>query len=290
MSLIKMDDPQRAVQIKLFMDGPAFEKGIPVHLLTQGFEASQAILDRAYLSLADRTRLTSDERLHFYLLAKDVKHSSLDSVIDVVVSGVQTSFPFLGAVGPANIWEYAKNAYELLKFVYAAATKGEQPTYQHTGDGNIEVNNGTQVNVYNAPVYNIAKASQKIYVDMAKSVTSGRIKTFSLTDVEGSAGIRIAKDEAAFFDMPTAIDTQPIELECEIFDFNKFEDSGKLRVFDGQLLPSKDYRFSVVGKQADSDYIEAMLRQTVMITCLKEVMVDPLAREKIVRLQVLKVA
>lgn len=86
------------------------------------------------------------------------------------------------------------------------------------------------------------------------------------------------------------IDPQPIELDCEIFDFNKFEDSGKLRVFDGQLLPMKDYRFSVVGNQADQTYIEAMLRRNVKVICLREVIVDPLAQEKIVRLQVLKVA
>lgn len=125
---------------------------------------------------------------------------------------------------------------------------------------------------------------------MAKNVTSGAISSFSLSDVRGDAGIRIAQNEAAFFDVPSTIDPQPIDLDCEIFDFNKFEDSGKLRVFDGQALPMKDYRFSVVGKQADSDYIEAMLRRSVRITCLREITVDPLAQEKVVRLQVLKVA
>lgn len=66
--------------------------------------------------------------------------------------------------------------------------------------------------------------------------------------------------------------------------------TGTLRVFEGQLLPIKDYRFEVAGSQADSDYIEAMLRKSVRITCLREVTVDPLAQEKIVRLQVLRVA
>jgi len=33
-----------------------------------------------------------------------------------------------------------------------------------------------------------------------------------------------------------------------------------------------------------------MLRKTVKVTCLKEIKSDPLAQEKIVRLQVLKVA
>lgn len=289
MSLIELDDPQRAVQIDLYMDGRAFEHGIPVHLLLQGFDTSQTILDRAYLGLAGRARFTADERQRFYLLTKGVRHSSLDSWMDLVLTGVQTSFPIFGALGPAGIWEYSKQAYGLLKFAYAAVKGGSQPTYQNNGDGTLSVNNGTQTNVYNGPVYNIAKASQRVYVDMAKNVTAGTINSFSLSERGGEFAIRIAQDEAAFFDVPSVIDPQPIELDCEIFDFNKFEDMGKLRVFEDQVLPTKDYRFSVVGNQADQTYIEAMLRRQVKVTCLREVVVDPLAQEKIVRLQVLKV-
>lgn len=290
MSLIDLDDPQRAVQIDLYMDGRAFENGIPVHLMLQGFEASQTILDRAYLGLVGRTRFTAEERQRFYLLTKGVKHSSLDSWMDLMLTGVQTSLPVLGALGPAGIWEYSKQAYELLKFAYEAVKKGNQPTYQNNADGTLSVNNGTQINIYNGPVYNIAKSSQRVYVDMAKNVVDGTINSFSLTERNGESAIRIAQNEASFFNVPSAIDPQQLELDCEIFDFNKFEDIGKLRVFDGQALPSKDYRFSVVGNQADQPYIEAMLRRQVKVTCLREVIVDPLAQEKIVRLQVLTVA
>lgn len=289
MSLIELEDPQRAVEIDLYMDGRAFERGIPVHLLLQGFETSQTILDRAYLGLAGRARFTAEERQRFYLLTKGVRHSSLDSWMELVLTGVQTSFPILGALGPAGIWEHSKQAYEMLKFAYEAVKKGDQPTYQNNGDGTLSVNNGTQVSIYNAPVYNIAKASQRVYVDMAKNVTAGTINSFSLSEKSGDVAIRVAEDEAAFFDIPSTIDPQPIELDCEIFDFNKFEDMGKLRVFEDQLLPSKDYRFSVVGNQADQTYIEAMLRRQVKVTCLREMIVDPLAQEKIVRLQVLNI-
>lgn len=289
MSLIELEDPQRGVKIDLYMDGRAFERGIPVHLLVQGFETSQTILDRAYLGLAGRARFTAEERQRFYLLTKGVRHSSLDSWMELVLTGVQTSFPILGALGPAGIWEYSKQAYEMLKFAYAAVKKGDQPTYQNNGNGTLSVNNGTQINIYNAAVYNIAKATQRVYVDMAKNVTAGTINSFSLSEKSGDVAIRVSKDEAAFFDIPSVIDPQPIALYCEIFDFNKFEDMGKLRVFEDQVLPPKDYRFSVVGNQADQTYIEAMLRRQVKVTCLREVIVDPLAQEKIVRLQVLKI-
>ena len=176
----------------------AFAQGIPVHLLLQGFETSQTILDRAYLGLSGRSRFTADERQKFFLLTKGVKHSSLDSWMDIVLIGVETTFPLLGALGPAGIWEYSKQAYELLKFAYEAVKKGEQPTYQNNGDGTLSVNNGSQTNIYNAPVYYIAQASQRVYVDMAKSVNSGRIDSFSLTEKQDGTGIRVAHNEAAY--------------------------------------------------------------------------------------------
>ena len=120
MSLIELEDPQRSVQINLHMNGSAFERGIPVHLLLQGFESSQTIFDRSYLGLSSRARFTSEERQKFFLLTKGVEHSSLNSWMDLVLTGVQLSLPVLGALGPAGIWEYSKQAYELLKFAYTA--------------------------------------------------------------------------------------------------------------------------------------------------------------------------
>lgn len=290
MSLIELDDPQRAVQLGLYMSGKAFERGIPVHLLTQGFSSAQTILDRSYLGLAGRTKLTAEDRQRFYLLTKGVKHSSLDSLMDMVLSGVQTSIPSLGALGPAGIWEHAKQAYDLLKFAYEAVKRGNQPTYQNNGDGNLIVNNGSQTHIYNGPVFNIARSSQRTYLNMASQIKTGAIDSFSLAAGAEHQAIQLAANEAAFFDIPSTIDPEALEVQCEIFDFNKFEDVGKLRVLEGQALPAKDYRFSVVGNQADSTYIEAMLRKSVKVNCLREVTVDPLAQEKIVRLQVLRVA
>lgn len=115
MSLVELEDPQRPVQIELYMDGSAFDRGIPVHLLMQGFETSQTILDRSYLGLSGRSRFTAEERQRFFLLAKGVKHSSLDSYMDLVLTGVQTSFPVLGALGPAGIWEYGLDSLSVMR-------------------------------------------------------------------------------------------------------------------------------------------------------------------------------
>lgn len=290
MSLIDLENPQSEVALGLYMNGREFEVGIPVHLLLQGFESTQLILDKAYLELALKKRLTQEERKHFFLLTRGVKHDSMESWMELVLTGVQTTIPVLGALGPTGIWEYSKQAYELLKFAYKAIKSDRPATYSHTGQGNIEVNNGTQTVIFNAPVYNIARATQKVYVDLAKQIATGHVDTFRLTSPRDLHGIELSANEAEFFDIPSVIDTTPIEVDCEIFVFNKFEDTGTLRVFEGQVLPIKDYRFEVVGSQADSDYIEAMLRKSVRITCLREVTVDPLAHEKIVLLQVLRVA
>jgi hypothetical protein len=288
MSLIEVEDPQAPVDIRLYMNGTAFKDGIPIYLLTHGFSSAQTLLDRAYLGLAGKARMTAEERSHFYLLTRGVKHSSLDGLMQLVLTNVQTTFPIIGALGPTGIWEYAKQAYELLKFVYEQVKKGNTPTIQHSGNGDVTVTSGGITNIYNGTVFQIADNSQRIYVDVAKQINRGGVDQFSLTDGRGT-GLSLTTTEAAYFDTASVIDTTPIKIECEIFDFNKFEDTGKLRVIQPQELPANDYRFTVVGNQAEHGYIEAMLRKSVKVTCLREVTLDPLKGEKIVRLQVLSV-
>jgi hypothetical protein len=124
---------------------------------------------------------------------------------------------------------------------------------QHSGNGDVAVISGGVTNVYNAAVFQIADNSQRIYVDVAKQINKGGVDQFSLTDSQGT-GLRLTTTEAAYFDTASVIDSTPIKIECEIFDFNKFEDTGKLRVIEPQELPPNDYRFTVVGNQAEHGY------------------------------------
>jgi len=93
-------------------------------------------------------------------------------------------------------------------------------------------------------------------------------------------------EDRTLFDLPTFIDKDPTEVKCEIFDFNKFNNVGKLRVASGQPIPSGDYSFSIFGSQDNIDYIYSMLKPLVTIKCLVEKAKSPLGPELISHLHV----
>lgn len=289
MALIEEENLNAAVSIHLKADGPAFVDGIPLHLLTGTLFAFQAILDKTYLGLSSRRRLTKEDRSHFYVLSPGIKHSSIEADLGIILTGIQTGFPFFFGLGPKGIWEYTKQTYEFLKQVYEAMHEGKQPTYSWSGDNSqFQVNTGTQNNVYNGPVFNIGQMSVAHYHSLSKPVQENSITSYSFGDSSIGA-VFLGMREADLFSIPSLVEDVPIKFRGEIFDFNKFDNIGKLHVGEGESVHKGDYRFEVIGKQDVYVYIEAMLRKQVTVTCLREISPNPFSPEKIIRFQIISV-
>lgn len=268
MSLIDLENPNVPISIHFEMDGPAFTKGIPLHLLVSGLSDFQSLLDKTYLGLTQRKRLSRDDRACFYLLSKDIKHGSAEADLGIVLAGIQTAFPFYSALGPVGLWEYAKQTFDFLKFVYSAMQSGNQPTYSWSGDhSQFQVNTGTQTNTYNAPVFNIGQISVNNYQSLTKPIEERTVDYIAFGNNDVGA-IRLDASTAEVFSLPSQIETTPLRLRCEIFDFNKFENAGKLYVHPGEVAKEGDYRFRVIGNQDVTLFIEAMLRKQVVVNCL----------------------
>jgi hypothetical protein len=288
-SIIELENPNAPISVHFKMDGPAFSDGIPLHLLTDSLADLQSLLDKTYLGLTQRKRLSRDDRLRYYLLSKDITHGSAETDLGVVLTGVQTTFPFFSALGPTGLWEYAKQSFDFLKFVYSAMKAGNQPTYSWSGDNSqFQVNTGTQTNIYNGAVYNIGKMSVNNYASLVKPIEEKVVDYVTFGD-ENIGAIKLDASNAEIFSLPSQIETTPLKLRCEIFDFNKFENVGKLYVHPGEEAKEGDYRFQVIGDQNTTQYIEAMLRKQVSINCLREIAPNPFSLEKIVRFQVISV-
>ncbi|OIQ84474.1 hypothetical protein GALL_336970 [mine drainage metagenome] len=289
MPLIESENLNTPISVHFKMDGPAFTDGIPLHLLTSSLSDLQSILDKTYLGLTQRKRLSRDDRSHYYLLSKDIKHGSAETDLGVVLTGIQTAFPFFSALGPTGLWEYAKQSFHFLKFVYSAMKLGDQPTYSWSGDNSqFYVNTGTQTNTYDAPVYNIGQMSVNNYISLAKPIEEKVVDYVAFGD-SAIGTIKLDAANADVFSLPSQIETTPLKLKCEIFDFNKFENIGKLYVPPGEAAKEGDYRFQVIGDQSTTQYIEAMLRKQVAVNCLREIAPNPFSPEKIVRFQVISV-
>ena len=286
MSLLEVEDPNAETTIDFKMEGPIFAEGIPVPVMVEALGNVQGILDKTYLGLIDRRRLTQEERARFYLRAQRVQHSSLLASFGIIYTGAQMVLPLFGNLGPSGIWEYTKQTFEFLKFVFEAIKRKETVAYDWNADRSVvQVNTGTQTNTFNGPVFNIGQLAVNNYQGLAHQLEVGRITDIRL----GRNSLReigISLPERDLFEFPSKVEEQPHKIKCEVFDFNKFENAGKLRVIGGGTIPEADYRFQVIGQQDISAYIEAMLHKEVRATCLQEVAENPISGDRIVRLQV----
>lgn len=289
MSLVELDNPNAPIAIHFKIDGPAFDEGIPLHLLTSSLSDFQSILDKTYLGLMQRKRLSRDDRSRYYLLSNGIKHSSAETDLGVVLTGIQTAFPFFSALGPTGLWEYAKQSFQFLEFVYSAMKAGDQPMYSWAGDkSQFHVNTGAQTNTYNAPVYAIGEMSVNNYVSLTKPIEEKVVDFVAFGDSQVGT-IKLDASNADVFSLPSQIETTPLNLRCEIFYSNKFENVGKLYVYPGEVAKEGDYRFQVIGDQNVAQYIEAMLRKQVAVNCLREIAPNPFSPEKIIRFQVISI-
>jgi hypothetical protein len=288
-SLVELENPNNPMSVHFAIDGPLFKDGIPLHLLSASLSDFQSILDKTYLGLTQRKRLSREDRSRYYLISKDIKHGSAETDFGIVLTGVQTAFPFFSSLGPTGLWEYTKQTFDFLKFVYSALGAGKQPAYSWSGDNStFEVNTGTQTNVYNAPVFNIGQLSINNYQSLSKQIEDKSVDYVSFGDSK-IGSIKLDPSTAEVFSLSSQIETTPLTLSCEIFDFNKFDNTGKLYVSPGEEVKEGDYRFQVIGDQDTSLFIEAMLHRQVIVNCLREIAPNPFSKEKIVRFQIISV-
>ncbi|WP_421347507.1 hypothetical protein [Aeromonas veronii] len=100
--------------------------------------------------------------------------------------------------------------------------------------------------------------------------------------------IFLGAEDSDAFRIPTKIQKDTIELYCEVFDFNKYKNAGKLNVsVAGQDIPVGEYSFSIFGNQDNVDYIYSMLKPVVILNCLVELAISPFGGEEIHLLHVI---
>jgi hypothetical protein len=270
------------------MKGPVFDPGLPIPLTIRSLESVQGLLDRSYLVLSHKQRISAQERSLFFLRSQGIEHGSLFATLGLVFTAAQPVLPIVSDLGPSGVWEHAKQAFEFLKIIFEAKKQGASVDITQTGDGLINVNTGSQTFVFNSPVYYIANNSLPHYEFLSKQLAPERV-----TDIRIGEGrrrdIALGLPERELFELPSIVEEKQHSVRGEIFEFDKYEGTGRLNVEDGQSIPKGEYRFTVIGKQELSDYIEAMLHREVSVTCLEETVDHPLVGRKILSLHVLNV-
>ena len=270
------------------IDGPAFKDGAPIHLSVSALDSFQSIVDKSYFVLAGVKRMSAKDREIFYLRATSFRQGSLLTQFEIVITGIQLSLPFVSHFGPQNFWEYTKDSFSLLKTVCEAVQKGEKPSYEFKNKGKASVHIGDKHYHYHAPVIQIAELALPNYQDLAHLIDPLKVNHISSKPYhQDIPDIYIGPKDREMFDIPTRIEKETVPLRCEIYDFNKYKNKGKLSVKEaGQAVPQGDYNFEIFGSQNNVEYIYSMLKPQVQLYCLIEMESNPFGEDKFHKLHV----
>lgn len=275
-------------EFRFKMEGPIFERGIPLHIALASLQDVQAIFDKTYLGLTGGKRVSKREREQFQLRTFDIKNGSLESDLHIYLEQAQYAFPVIASLQASDIWEYTKQAFQFLRHVYGSAQQGQSTMYEANDDGTVNVYNGDNLTVYNGPVITIGREAAPHWRSLNHKMKEGKVNGYNIGSADNPE-ISLTSNDRGIFDVPSHIDQASVKLTCDIYDFNKRENIGKLAVGDGEAIPVGDYRFQVLGSQDRVDYIASMARSAVNVTVLREVRIDPVGETTIVRLHVMEV-
>jgi len=268
--------------------GPILDEGVPLHIAINALSNFHSVVDKTYLVATNSKRLTARDREIFQLRASSISRGSLVTKFEIIVATFQFVIPFIGTLGPDNIWEFTKNTFYFLKVVCEAVQKDEKPTYEFNNQGDVKVHIGDSHYHFHGQVLQIGELALPSFQDLAHLIEPNKINAISA----GKCGqdvpdIYLGKNDKNIFDIPTRIEKETIPLKCEIFDFNKYKNIGKLSVTIGdQQVPIGEYSFAIFGPQDGVDYIYSMLKREVEIYCLIEMESNPFGDDKVHKLHV----
>lgn len=270
------------------IDGPALKDGIPLHIAAASLDYFQAVLDKTYLISVGSKKMSGRDRNIFQLKASSFYRGSLLTNFEIILTGAQLALPFIGTLGPQNIWEYTKDTFSFLKAVCGAVQKGEKPQYVFQNNGDVTVKTGDTVNNYYAPVIQIGELALPSYQNLAHLIDPKKLEEISAGKSDQEIpDIFIGENDRDIFDIPTRIEEEAVRLLCEIYDFNKYKNVGKLSVkTKNQPAPIGEYNFTISGSQNNVDYIYSMLKPEVELICLIEMESNPFGDDKVHKIHI----
>ena len=275
------------------MNGAAFDDGYRLDKMVSGLHGTQQVLEGVYKGVTGKSRLSKSDRELYKLIVQDVEHGSLLVTLGALFSGVQQTLPFLPSLSPDDMWDYTKASAAFLYDIYKAAHEGKPVSIHQDGENTSVVTQGNEnaVQVYNGPVYQIGTQIITGLRTLDDALEENNVEEITLgSRFEREPAIKMSLEEKGLYYPPISIDEEPKTINCDIFDFNKYDRIGKLRVSDSQKIPEGNYKFRVVGRQEVEDYILSMTEREVEVHCMVEYENDPLRESRISTLLIIDVA
>ena len=270
------------------IDGPSLKAGTPLPLAISALDSFQRILDKTYLVGFGGKKISANERERFFLKATKFEQNSLTTYFEIAIQSVQLSLPIFTSLGPHNIWDFTVESFNFLKVVCDAVQQGEEPKYNFKDNDNVEVVAGNKTYNYNAPVIQIGESALPHYQKLAHLIDPKKLsEILAFPSQSTTPDMYLGKKDKEIFDIPTKIEKDTVEIKCEVFDFNKYKNAGKLAIkLNGQAIEQGEYNFTIFGNQDNVEYIYSMLKPEVELTCLREIALSPFGGYEIHKLHI----
>lgn len=275
------------------MNGAAFDDGYRLDKMVSGLHGTQQILEGVYKGVTGKSRLSKSDREHYKLIAQNVEHGSLLVTLGALFSGVQQTLPFLPSLSPEDMWGYTKASAAFLYNIYKAAHEGKSVSINQGEESTSVITQGDEntVQIYTGPVFQIGTQIITGLRTLDDTLEENSVEEIFLgSKLEKDPAIKMSFEEKGLYYPPISIDEEPKTINCDIFDFNKYERVGRLKVLGSQKIPEGNYKFRVVGRQEVESYILSMTEREVEVHCMVEYENDPLRESRISTLLIIDVA
>ncbi|AFK87429.1 MULTISPECIES: hypothetical protein [Thermoanaerobacterium] len=235
------------------MEGSAFQSGYDLYNALLGLKSFQDILDKAYLTIVNKERITKTDRQIYKVKANSIYEGSFIADLSILACGaVQIAMPIVETYSPSLLWEITKNGFEYLKIILEARKDNKAISLkQENGSGNMILSIGNN----NAPIYIIDpstyKFSNRAFPDiasLASCVDGENISNITIEGKEDKKIINIGQEERKIFNLEPILDEEPFNFIGEIFRIDTHLQSGKLTIIscDDNNLNGYEFNFELL--------------------------------------------
>jgi len=273
--------------IRFKIDGPRFKNGIPLREALSALSEFQTIIDKSYLATINSNKLYPSDRKNYAIIATDIGKGSLTAELQIVVAAAIQTLPNIPIETYKNVWEITKGAYDFLKEVALKRSSGVEPVITVSGNVNAPIIIGNNITISNT-AFNAADRTEPNFKKMTSLINPGEIDYIESFDESGS-GFQLTAVDKNLFNPKTRLDKEVFTIDCDIYKYDKESHVGKMRVFDGQSIPARDYQFKPILSRDGHLFIHAMAQQSVKLQVMKEIEVHTTGVERIFSLRVVSI-
>lgn len=286
MELIETYTKQDTVNIRFEMKGSEFDGDKNLHYILDGLNNFVGAIEKTYLTLANKSRMTAKDREVLQLRTVDFKDGSFITDISLFVMAItELSLQSLPVLTPEGIRDLFEWSFKYLEFILSKKDEGGGVVVHNNGNGTVNViqidNDGNENEIIVVPDQAIPLSNK----------TKGHFKKLSsLIDNEqgvdeiniyGSSSdtvpmIKIDNHKKELFSSEEKTDWEPFVIMGKIVKADGIEGTGKITIIeseDTEVFLNQEYYFHFFDKPNEDEWANIFLKE-VKFKVVKSVSFD----------------